>query len=270
MSPPQRAGSSVSFGNFGRSASRWVCAARCRSGPGRPDEEARPEPDRQGELGGGEAERLTGIRRRRIGIQPDGAVVDRFVAGGHPLGHAGPLLEHRDHVGPGVGRHVERAEVHPVLGRGDDARLALAAERHRPVQAARGGVGRRRPPGEGPGARGPDHRGRHPGGTEQLATGQPGGCPVSLGSDGTLNLTLLPCPARRSPAKALGAAVVTVSYDTKPSPLRYLSSIDSTASNRPSTRLPSSASRWSRTGRTGPPRFRDPRRWRRSPTGRCG
>ncbi len=51
------------------------------------DEEARPEPDGQRQLRGRQPQRFAGIRRRRIGIEPDRTVVDGLVPGGHPLGH---------------------------------------------------------------------------------------------------------------------------------------------------------------------------------------
>ena len=129
-------------------------------------EERRPEPDRQCQLRRGQAQRLTGIVRRRVGIAADRPVGHRLLAARHPLGHLGPLLQQSDDVVAIVRRDVERAEVHPVLLRRDDAGLALAAER-RPVGAGRPGrcwpptPGRRarpRPPRRRPRRLPPPHR----------------------------------------------------------------------------------------------------------------
>ena len=89
----------------------------------------------------------------------------------HPLGHLCPLLEQGDDFVALVRRDVERGEVHPVLLRRDDARLAFTAEWNRLVQPAEGGAGRGRPASEGTRARRADDRGGHPRGTEQLAPG---------------------------------------------------------------------------------------------------
>ncbi len=124
------AGSISSFGNFGRSASSAGACRRCRTGPYRPCEKRRPEPDRQGQLRRGQTERLAGIRRRRIRIPAGGTGGKRLFALRHPLGHLGPVRQHGDDVVAVLRRHVKGREVHPVLGFGDDARLALTAERN--------------------------------------------------------------------------------------------------------------------------------------------
>ncbi len=90
----------------------------------------------------------------------------------HPLGHLGPLLEQVDDVLAVVRRDVERGEVHPVLLRRDDARLAFTAERNRLVQTAEGSAGRRRAAGKSTRPGRTDDCCGHPRGTEQLAPGE--------------------------------------------------------------------------------------------------
>ena len=138
MSPPQRAGSIVSLGNFGRSRSGCgPLVGDAEAVLAVLDEERRAEPDGQRQLRRGQAERLTGVRRRRVRVEADGAVGDGLLAARHPLGHVRPFLQHRHDVVTAVGGDVEGGEVHPVLRRGDDAGLAFAAERHRPTAAPR-------------------------------------------------------------------------------------------------------------------------------------
>ena len=135
-------------------------------------EQPRPEPDGQRQLRGGQTQRLAGIHRRRIGIQPDRPVRGGLTPGSHPLGHRGPLPQHRHQIGPRIGGDIEGTEVHPVLSRRDNAGLVSTPERNRMVQFA-AGVGGRGPSGQhtGPGRAG--NRGAYPGGTQQRTPGKP-------------------------------------------------------------------------------------------------
>ena len=155
----------VSLGNFGRSPERL----RPLVGDAEPilavlGEQARPEPDGQGQLRGRQAEGLAGIRRWRIGIEADSTVPERLFAARHPLGHvqstraAGPTTSSRLSV---VTSKVR--EMHPVLRLGDDAGLSLTAERHGRLQVdVQSIAGGGRPAGQRAGARGPDNGGAHP------------------------------------------------------------------------------------------------------------
>ena len=117
-------GPCVSFGNFGRSASaagRWSAMPK-RSLPSL-TKKAGPNPIVSVSADGRQPQRLAGIGRRRVRIEPDGAVVRRLRrrrSSARPSRSTACSIV--DHVGLGVGGDVERAEVHPVLRRGDDAR----------------------------------------------------------------------------------------------------------------------------------------------------
>ena len=65
---------------------------------------------------------------RRVVRAGGRAVRAGALALGHPGGGRGPVLQQRDELVAGVGGDVERGEVQPVLGRGDDAGLVLAVE----------------------------------------------------------------------------------------------------------------------------------------------
>ena len=98
-------------------------------------------------------DRLAGVVGRQVRGALDRADGAGRLAGGHPLGRLGPLLQQRDQLVAVVGGDVERREVQPVLGRGDDAGLVLAAEgvRRRPGRR----LGGRRPRWRGPTANAP-------------------------------------------------------------------------------------------------------------------
>ena len=129
-SPSLRAGSSWSAGKCGsRSRARGlpvrepepVAAVAVPEEPG-------PEAEGQREPGGGQPARLAGVPRRGV-VRRALAVADRL-PGGQRLGRRGPAFEQGDQLGPVLGGDVERGEVQPVLGGGDDPGLVLAVERH--------------------------------------------------------------------------------------------------------------------------------------------
>ena len=112
-------------------------------------EEGRTVADGDGEVRRVEVVGLAGVLGGTVGTAADDAARSRFGTCGHPLGRAGPGLQHVREGGLVLGDHVERHEVHPVLGGRDDPGLALAPEGHRVV--GRGGVARG--PGVGAGLR---------------------------------------------------------------------------------------------------------------------
>ena len=133
MSPPLRAGSRSSPTKPGQVLQRGGLAV----GEAEPVvEQRRAVADGDGEVGGVEVVGLTGVLGGAVGAATDDAAGRRLGAGGHPLGGAGPGLEHVGEGGPVLGDDVERDEVHPVLGRGDDPGLALAPERDRRASSA--------------------------------------------------------------------------------------------------------------------------------------
>ena len=78
------------------------------------------------------------------GIAADRAVRHGVLAPRHPLGHLGPVLE-QSMTSSRLSVVTSNAhEVHPVLCRRDDARLVLAAERHRSVEPAKSALARGR------------------------------------------------------------------------------------------------------------------------------
>ncbi len=107
-----------------------------------PLEEARAVADGDRQARRRQVHRLAGV----LGDLPRPAA-DHAAGGGlgadrHPLGGAGPRGEHRAQLVDVVGRHVQRHEVHAVLGGGGDAGLVLAAEGHDAVVGVRRGIGR--------------------------------------------------------------------------------------------------------------------------------
>ena len=135
-SPPQRAGSRSRLGNFGQIGQwgRLWSAMPKRSLPSLDVKNPGPNPivsvnwdagrPRASPVSVGGAWGFKPTAPSRAASSP--AVIRSAV---------GPLLEHGHHVGLGIGGDIEGAEVHPVLGRGDDPGLALAAEGHRLVQS---------------------------------------------------------------------------------------------------------------------------------------
>jgi hypothetical protein len=132
-------------------------------------EQARPEPERDGEAARRQAHGLPGVVGRRLGCPVGGA--DR--AGGqplrHPFGGEGPGPEQPDQLGTRPGGDVERREVEPVLRRRHDPGLVLATEGVRRGDTAAGSLA---PPGvriaRGEAGRHPCHRGAT---SEQPASG---------------------------------------------------------------------------------------------------
>ena len=193
---------------------------------------------------------LTRIIWRRIGIAFGRATRHGILAPSHPLGHLGPLPQQRDDVVAIVRRDVERAEVHPILLRREDARLPLAAERNGLVQPAKVGAGRGRPARERTRTRGPDDGGGYPRGAEQLASANP---PrrirfrrrgfLIIGGDDTLHLAYLLGQGVDGPRQLLALRLGHLVVGNETVALTILSSSASTSAKRWSTRLPSSASR---------------------------
>ncbi len=105
-------------------------------------EERRAEPDGEAEPRGGQAERLAGVVRRRLG-QTAGRAGSHLAAAGHRGRRLRPLLEEFHHGLAVRGRDVEGREVQAVLHRGGDAGLVVAVEGD---LRGRTGGGRRRSP----------------------------------------------------------------------------------------------------------------------------
>ena len=92
-------------------------------------EEGRAEPEGQGQAGGAESEGLAGVGRRGV-VRRDDGLADGAARRHLPCGR-GPALQQRDQLLAGVGGHVERGEVQPVLGGRGDPGLV------RPVEVVR-------------------------------------------------------------------------------------------------------------------------------------
>ena len=145
-SPPEIAGSRASPGNVRQVGQRGRARGRRgRTGPARRrPEQRRAEAEGEGEPRRRQAERLAGVVRRRLGHAADradrarrpGPAVIRAAAAVHSCSSATSSAAV-------VGDDVEGDEVQPVLGRGGDAGLVLAVERHR-------AGGRGRSPARGP------------------------------------------------------------------------------------------------------------------------
>ncbi len=144
-SPPDSAGSIWSRVNRGSSARpAGLSAPR----PSLSNSDA-PTPKVSVSDGRGQPERLAGVGRRGVRVQVDRAARRRLGPRDHALGGRGPPAQHGPHLGRVVRGQIQRDEVQPVLGRGDDAGLVLAAERHHPGWRRLGG----RAPGRVPGGR---------------------------------------------------------------------------------------------------------------------
>ena len=136
-SPPLRAGSSLSFGNSGRSTS---CGGRLPAEAEPAVEQRRPEADGQRQVRRGQVERLAGVAGRRVVAAADGAVRDDLLARRHPAGRVGPRLQQLPQLLAVLRGDVEGREVQVRLGRGDDPGLVLPVEAdgvHRRLGAAR-------------------------------------------------------------------------------------------------------------------------------------
>ena len=92
-------------------------------------EQARAEPEGEGELSGPQVQGLARVLGRGVVGAVDGARAARAAPGGHRLGGSGPVLQEPDELGAVLGDDVESCNVKAVLGRRDDAGLAVAVER---------------------------------------------------------------------------------------------------------------------------------------------
>ena len=139
-SPPERAGSRTSAGKCGsvRSASGCRSAMPNRSRPSASRNSAGPNPNvTVSPLGGSPIASPVSSGGRSSGAldRPDLAGRRRRGSSARrPRSTAGAASTSCVAV---VGGHVERREVQPVLGRGDDAGLVLAAEREGPRRGGR-------------------------------------------------------------------------------------------------------------------------------------
>ena len=140
MSPPQRAGSSLSLGNFGRvgqRAGRWW---RCRTGRAVLTKNPGPNPT-SGSAAMPAVPRASPVSAGAVrGLRPTAPS-----AAAPPAVIRSAIVVHSRSIattsGFGIGGDVEGAVVHPVLGGSDDPALVAAAERHWFVQSTAGGAG---------------------------------------------------------------------------------------------------------------------------------
>ena len=91
-------------------------------------EQRRAVADRDRQVRGVEVVGLTGVLGRAVGASADDSAGRRLGAGRHPLGCAGPRLQHLAQLVAVLGDDVQGDEVHAVLRRGDDPGLARSTE----------------------------------------------------------------------------------------------------------------------------------------------
>ena len=113
-----------------RQVDQGVRAASVQAEAGLPVflEQARAEPEGEGELSGPKVQGLARVLRRRVVGAVDGAAAARAAPRGHRRGRCSPVLQEPDELCAVLRDDVERCNVKAVLGRRDDAGLAVTVE----------------------------------------------------------------------------------------------------------------------------------------------